>query len=215
MLAVRRSAASTVHTGGNHVTTVIALALGVLLAAGLPVRGASQSARVHELPGPTAFPESIGVDDRTGTFFTGSVVDGTVFRGTLARRRADVFLPAGTDGRTAVAAVKVDDSGRIWLADACNGRVPVYSQTGRLTHSFLLRGPGTPTVNDLAFSHGETCVTDSSRPVLYRLSQAAADDPGTTAVNPWLPVSPAVIYHAGTGPLGVNLNGIVASADGG
>src|SRR5262249_15845758 len=78
---------------------------------------------LHTLPGATAFPESIGADPRTGAFFTGSLIDGTVYRGTLDAPSATVFLPAGSDGRTNVAGVKVDDQGRVWIGDAFNGRV--------------------------------------------------------------------------------------------
>jgi Cu-Zn family superoxide dismutase len=180
-----------------------------------PVAGAAApGVRVHALPGAAAFPESIGADPRTGAFYTGSLIDGTVFRGTLDAPQAEVFLPAGSDGRTNVAGVKVDRTGRIWIADAFNARVLVYDAAGTLLHVFLLEGPGTPTVNDLAFSHGSVYVTDSARPFLYRISEADAGAPGTTSVEPWLAVDPPVAYATGEGPLGVNLNGIVASPDG-
>lgn len=32
-----------------------------------------------------------------------------------------------------------------------------------------------------------------------------AEQPGTTTVEPWLDVSPRVVYKAGEGPFGVNL----------
>lgn len=170
--------------------------------------------RVHELPGAAAFPESIGADRRTAVFFTGSAVDGTVFRGALDAAQAEVFLPAGSNGRTNVTGVKVDEKSRVWIVDAYNGRVLVYDKHARLLHTFVLEGPGKPTVNDLAFSHGSAFVTDSARPFLYRLSVDAADTPATTTVRPWLAVDPPVVYSTGEGPLGVNLNGIVASPDG-
>src|SRR5215468_2204143 len=93
---------------------------------------AADAVRIHTLPGSTAFPESIGADPRTGVFFTGSLIDGTVFRGTLDAGEAQVFLPAGSNGRTNVAGVKVDDQSRIWIADAFNGRVLVYDENGHL-----------------------------------------------------------------------------------
>ena len=192
---------------------VLVVGLAVFVLAPLTADGARQI-RLHALPGATAFPESIGVDPRTGAFFTGSLIDGTVYRGTLESDTATVFLPAGSDGRTNVAGVKVDRQSRIWLADAFNGRVLVYSQGGRLLHAFLLAGPGRPTVNDIAFSRGVAYVTDSARPFLYRIRLAEATAPGTTTVEPWIDVSGAVAYATGEGPLGVNLNGIVASADG-
>jgi len=175
---------------------------------------AAHATRVQTLPGATAFPESIGADPRTGEFFTGSLIDGSMVRGTRGALQAEPFLPAGTDGRTSVAGVKVDGESRIWVANAFGGRVLVYSEQGRLLHSFVLLGPGSPIINDLAFSRGFVYVTDSARPLLYRLSQTAADQPGVTSVEPWLSVEPPVVYHAGVGPFGINLNGIVASPDG-
>jgi hypothetical protein len=170
--------------------------------------------RLHDLPGSSAFPESIGADPRSGGFFTGSLIDGAVFRGTLDSPQAEVFLPAGSDGRTNVAGVKIDEQGRVWIADAFNGRVLVYDQSAALLHTFVLVGPGNPTVNDLAFSQGLVYATDSARPFLYRLSEDRVDTAGTTTAEPWLAVDPPVVYSTGEGPFGVNLNGIVASPDG-
>jgi hypothetical protein len=195
--------------------TMKALVAGLVALAVTPLAsGAAEQIRLHALPGSTAFPESIGADARTGVFFTGSLIDGTVYRGTLERGEANVFLPAGSDGRTNVAGVKVDRESRIWLADAFNGRVLVYDQVGHLLHSFVLAGRGTPTVNDIAFSEDVAYVTDSARPFLYRIHLDEADSPGTTTVDPWLDVSTTVSYSTGEGPFGVNLNGIVVSPNG-
>jgi Cu-Zn family superoxide dismutase len=153
---------------GEAMLKTLALGLGIL-AATPPVAAASQETRLHALPGATAFPESIGADPRTGTYFTGSLIDGTVYRGTLTAPEAEVFLPAGSDGRTSVAGVKVDDESRVWIADGFNGRLLVYRENGQLLHTFTLAGPGRPTVNDIAFSNGEAYVTDSARPFLYRI----------------------------------------------
>lgn len=189
---------------------VVVAAIAMMPSASL----AGDTIRVHTLPGATAFPESIGADSRTGEFCTGSLIDGSMVRGTLGVPQAEPFLSAGSDGRTSVAGIKVDGESRIWVADAFGGRVLVYSEKGRLLHSFVLLGPGSPVVNDLVFSQGFVYVTDSARPFLYRLSQAAADRPGVTGVEPWLAVEPPIVYHTGVGPLGINLNGIVVSSDG-
>ena len=188
---------------------------GLAVLAATPLAAtAAQETRLRTLPGERAFPESIGADPRTGAFFTGSLIDGTVYRGTLDQSEASVLLPAGSDGRTNVAGVKVDRESRIWIADAFNGRLLVYDQTGQLLHTFLLAGPGNPTVNDIAFSRDVAYVTDSARPFLYRIELDQASRAGTTTVDPWLDVSNSVSYRIGEGPFGVNLNGIVATLDG-
>ena len=209
------AAADTRNDGPMQIDVLRLLVLGFAALAVAPVApGAAANVLVHTLPGATAFPESIGADLRTGSFFTGSLLDGTVYRGSLNAAEATVFLPAGSDGRTSVAGVKVDPESRIWLADAFNGRVLVYDQQARLLHSFVLGGSGTPTVNDITFTHGVAYITDSSRPFLYRVPIDEAGRQGTTTVEPWLDVSAAVSYGTGQGPFGVNLNGIVASPDG-
>jgi hypothetical protein len=191
------------------------LVAGLAALATAPLAGAAPPGiRSHALPGVTAFPESIGADPRIGAFYTGSLIDGTVYRGTLMQPEASVFLPAGSDGRSNVAGVKVDGLSRVWIADAFSGRVLVYDQSGRVLHSFVLTGPGKSTVNDIAFASDLAYVTDSARPFLYRIDMRDAASPGTTTVEPWLDVSSSVTYTTGEGPLGVNLNGIVASSDG-
>src|SRR5262249_38393513 len=123
-------------------TMIKRLALGLAVLAAAPLAAAaSQETRLHVLPGATAFPESIGTDPQTGLYFTGSLIDGTVYRGTLTASEAQVFLPAGSDGRTNVAGVKVDDQSRVWIADAFKGRVLVYGENGHLLHAFILAGP--------------------------------------------------------------------------
>jgi Cu-Zn family superoxide dismutase len=170
---------------------------------------AKSNIRIHDLPGATAFPESIGADARNGEFFTGSFLDGTVYRGTLNSPEAEVLLPAGSDGRTSVTGVKVDNEGRVWIADADHGRVLVYDEAGKLLHTFVLAGPGSPLLNDLVVSRGSVFVTDSSRPFLYRLAENAAHNAGTTIADPWLNLGSPVTYTSG-----INLNGIVASPNG-
>ena len=46
------------------------------------------------------YPESVTVDQSSGTFFVGSVKEGTIYRGKIARPTLEVFSPGGADGRT-------------------------------------------------------------------------------------------------------------------
>ena len=41
------------------------------------------------------YPESVTVDQSSGTFFVGSVKEGTIYRGKVARLRLEVFSPSG------------------------------------------------------------------------------------------------------------------------
>jgi hypothetical protein len=44
------------------------------------------------------YPESVTVDQSSGTFFVGSVKEGTIHKGTIARTSLEVFSPGGADG---------------------------------------------------------------------------------------------------------------------
>jgi hypothetical protein len=46
------------------------------------------------------YPESVTVDQSSGTFFVGSVKEGTIYKGKIGRPSFEVFSPGGADGRT-------------------------------------------------------------------------------------------------------------------
>lgn len=46
------------------------------------------------------YPESVTVDQSSGTFFVGSVKEGTIYKGKIARTSLEVFSPGGADGRS-------------------------------------------------------------------------------------------------------------------
>jgi Cu-Zn family superoxide dismutase len=52
------------------------------------------------LPGDWVRPDDITLG-AAGHFFSGSSADGTVYRGRLDEPTGEIWLPAGTDGRTA------------------------------------------------------------------------------------------------------------------
>ena len=43
------------------------------------------------------YPESVTVDQSSGTFFVGSVKEGTIYKGKIARPSLEVFSPGGAD----------------------------------------------------------------------------------------------------------------------
>lgn len=163
--------------------------------------------------GPAAddiFPE--GVAARGNTFYVGSTTDGTVYRGTLNSPTATPFLLGGADGRTSAVGMKLD--GRtLFVAGGATGRVFAYDvRTSELTGSWQVEQTGEPTfLNDIAISpRGDVYVTDSQRPVLYRID---ASDRRTSAPT----LLPTFLSFTGTAlqwAPGFNVNGIVVSADG-
>jgi Cu-Zn family superoxide dismutase len=158
----------------------------------------------YELPGEGVFPESVGVDPVTGDAFVGSLAEGTLYQITT-RGHVDIWSPGGKDGRSSVAGVKVDPSGRLWAAGGYAGALWVYDLASRALIAHMDVGSRPSCVNDIAFSPaGEAYVTDSLIPTLFRIG----GDP--LAMRPWVDL-------AGQGvpwPDGLNLNGIVLSPDG-
>lgn len=189
-------------------TLVVALAVGGLV----PVVGDDDedATRLIELPGDQVFPEGIAVDDRTGAFYVGSTADGSVYRGDAddADGAVEVFAAPGADGRTAVTGMEVDDAGRLFVAGRDTGLIFVYdTASGELLDRFEAASGEEPTlINDIAVTADAVFVTDSFRPVLYRLA-LTGDDIGEP--EEWL--------RFDEGPLryeeGFNLNGIVATDD--
>lgn len=123
------------------------------------------------LPGTQVFPEGIAADPRTGTVYVGSYKDGTVYRARSGGRAAEVFLPAGTDGRHTANGLRVDGHGRLWVTDSTSG-VSVYdTRTGARTAHFEIPGSGPRFLNDLAVTpDGTAYLTDSVRAVVYRVT---------------------------------------------
>jgi len=183
---------------------------------GSPDRG---GAREYELAGDRLFPEGVAVDKRNGDFYVGSTTDGTIVRGNVHEdARAEVFLPGGTDGRTAVTGMKVDGEGRLWVAGRFTERAFVYdTRTRRLIErleapevagpSFSPRPGERSLLNDVTFTEDAAYFTDSFRPVVYRVGKTPSR---VGPMERWLDLSdtPAA-YRSGFG-----LNGISASDDG-
>ncbi|MEY9931018.1 sugar lactone lactonase YvrE [Catenulispora sp. GP43] len=196
-------------------TLVTLAATGVALAA-LPATAMAATARHHKqgpytitVDGQNAFPESIAAD--THDMYTGSIDDGTVYRGRLGTKTLEPFLPAGTDGRTQVTGIKIAGD-RLLVAGAFTGRFFVYTKTGKLVASYTVPDTGEKTlVNDEAVApNGDVYITDSLRAVVYRVP-AAEVHARATGIHRALQVA----YHlpdyvAGTS----NGNGIVATPDG-
>ncbi|MGI5208524.1 SMP-30/gluconolactonase/LRE family protein [Spirillospora sp. CA-108201] len=186
-------------------------------AAAGPAAGASAAPRIstaYVLPGDRVYPEGIAADPRTGTMYAGSFEDGTVYRMRPGHRTAEVFLPAGADGRRTANGLKTDAAGRLWVIDSSSG-VAVYDARSRaLLARFAVPGDGARFVNDLAVApDGGVYLTDSSRAVVYQVTprdlEAARGGTGTLTVR--FDLSGVLEPHR---PAEFTLNGIVADPTG-
>ncbi|MBA2357740.1 MAG: hypothetical protein H0V84_04845, partial [Actinobacteria bacterium] len=184
---------------------IVALAAGLLAAVGASAPKPSS----YVLPGAAVFPEGIAYQKGTDRFYVGSTTDGTIFRGDLNRRTTTVFLPGGTDGRTTAIGMKVDRRGRLIVAGGGTGLVFVYdTASGTLVRRFTSGFAGAQFLNDLVIGkNGDVFVTDSLRPVLYRIPAEAIRSGPQGTLEPWLSFTGTpLVYQAG-----FNLNGIVAT----
>ncbi|WP_219601629.1 SMP-30/gluconolactonase/LRE family protein [Nonomuraea indica] len=180
-----------------------------------PARAAT--ARVttaYELPGDRVYPEGIAVDPRTGAFYTGSFADGTIYRTAPGSRVAEVFLPAGADGRHTANGLRTDRAGRLWVTDSTSG-VSVYDLRSReLLARFTVPGSGARFVNDVAIGgDGSAYLTDSVRAAVYRVTprQLAEARGGTATLTTYADLSEVLDPHPSGG---YTLNGIVAGPAG-
>lgn len=162
----------------------------------------------YVLPGDEVFPEGVATLEGPGYFYVSSTTDGTIFRGQLWEPETEVFLPAGSDGRTTAVGLAVDsERGRLFIAGGGSGMVWMYDLTTRkLIASGVAEGAGF--INDVAVGpDGSAYFTDSMTPVIYRLP---ADASGEVAAEVWLEFEGTVLQYQE----GFNLNGIATTPGG-
>ncbi|SFN57099.1 Sugar lactone lactonase YvrE [Actinomadura madurae] len=170
-------------------SAAMAAALAVaVLPASVALAASAASAReqrvsistAHVLPGDRVYPEGIAADPRGGAMYAGSFEDGTVYRMRPGHRVAEVFLPAGADGRHTANGMKVDRAGRLWVTDSTSGVAAYDTRSRRLLARFTVPGDGARFVNDLAIApDGTAYLTDTSRAVVYQVTpQDLADARG-------------------------------------
>jgi len=159
--------------------------------------------------GANVFPEGIAVDSRNGTAYVGSSSEGHIYRLAPGADKAEMLQMGGSPGRQAAYGMKVDAAGRLWVAGGPGNSVALIDPQRAATLA-VVQGPkeGQAFLNDLALTSTHAYVTDSFRPVLWRIDTA----PGAAmALEPWLDLRNTPIRYQ---PNQINLNGIVASADG-
>ena len=165
----------------------------------------------YALPGNQVFPEGIAYDSTSNSFLVGSTNDGSIFNGDLTNGQVSVFSAGGSDNRTAVTGLKVDTKNRrLWVCGAATGLIFAYgADSGTLVRKYETPPAQQTFINDVALApNGDTYFTDSSRPVLFKISGSDAQ-PGE--LESWMDLTNSPIpYVSGQ----FALNGIVVSEDG-
>ncbi|MGC9380066.1 SMP-30/gluconolactonase/LRE family protein [Streptomyces sp. MH13] len=161
----------------------------------------------YVIPGGKAFPTGVAYDPRSGHYYVGSAQDGTLYRGHVRKPAARVWSPAGRDGRSFTAGMTIDTEGRLYVNGGATGTLRVYdTATGDLLTT--LHGAKGGFVNDVTVAaDGTAYVTDSFKPVVYRLTE---DERGRWKLEHWLDVDASGVDWVDGQH---NLNGIVAVGD--
>lgn len=164
--------------------------------------GVAQAPDVWELPGDRVYPEGIAAAD--GAFYAGSTIDGTIFRADLATGAVRVFAE---DGQPTALGMAVDGDGMLWVAGGSTGNVYRYdTASGEATGVFTTPPSGDIFLNDVAVGRdGSVYVTDSQRPILYRVPPRAAPGP----MDAWIGFESTPLTYR----QGFNANGIVVTED--
>ncbi len=118
------------------------------------------------IPLPNGFqPEGIAVTD-DGTFYVGSLKDGSIYRGDVVTGAGEViFTPS--DVRTAVGLWYDELSGHLFVAGGPFGAVHVYDgATGAELASYAIAAGF---INDVVVTRDAAYFTDSFAPVIYKL----------------------------------------------
>jgi hypothetical protein len=194
---------------------IVGLSAAAVLVPGAagPVAAASTATRCghrggYVIEGRQVFPEGVAADRRH--VYATSKADGTVYRGLACGSSLQPFLAGGRDGRTTATGIK-STGRRVLVAGAETGRFYVYeARGGALVATYTVPDPEQATfLNDEVVSPtGDVYITDSFRPVIYRIPAAEVNAPPTGAVRT---LRSAISLPADTYTEGFNANGIVAT----
>jgi hypothetical protein len=180
---------------------VIAVATASLLIA-VPAAAAPFPDRIDLPDG--FFPEGIAIAPG-GTFYTGSLVNGAVYRGSVRTGEGSLLVPA-QEGRIAVG-MKVNRE-LLYVAGGDTGDAYVYdARSGAEVRFYNLVASGF--VNDVVVTNDAAWFTDSFNPVLYKVPIAPNGGPGTQSDVEVVPLTGDLVFVDG-----FNVNGIDATPDG-
>jgi Cu-Zn family superoxide dismutase len=181
-------------------TAFLALAVFVFAAAQVP-----EGTTSYELPGEGTFPEGIAYHAESGAAFVSGAGDGSLHRIDLASGDVDTGLVPGSRPPFGIIGLAVGDDD-LWAAGGMTGEILRFDvASGELEATLSTPEAESTFLNDLVVApNGDVYVTDSNRPVLFRVPD------GGDEVEAWLDLDGTPIPFGE----GINLNGIVVSEDG-
>jgi hypothetical protein len=198
--------------GHTTMRRLVALVAAVALYAVSPAADASPAEQSGNFPARIDLPNGFfpeGIESGRGTsFFVGSLLDGSIWRGDL-RTGSGAVLAAGAPGRASAGIAYEAGRDRIWVAGVGppligSADVRVYdASSGALLATYQPRGVGL--LNDVAVTPDAVYVTDSGFPQLVVIPLARDGDLPPPSAATILPVGGDFLQTPG-----FNLNGIVA-----
>ncbi len=143
----------------RKLTTAI-ISLVCLMAFTIPATAGDRFPSEIDLPD-GFFPEGIAIG-RGSTFYVGSLVDGTIYKGDLRTGEGAVFTdPTGPFPFTTVG-LNVDQHNRVWAAGAAAGTGRVFDgDTGEVLATYEFTSPGESLINDVIVTNDAAWFTDS------------------------------------------------------
>jgi len=182
------------------------LAVVAITALVLPASPASAHHRLPDrIPLPNGFqPEGIDIT-KGGTFFTGSLADGSIYRGNVRTGRGSVFIepPAGRIAVGLKAHKKF-----LYVAGGDTGDAYVYNKrTGADAQVYSFTPGGF--INDVVVTKRAAWFTDSFFPFLYKVPISRNGTPGDPSEVEAIPLTGDIVYEDG-----FNVNGIDATPNG-
>jgi hypothetical protein len=166
---------------------------------------AGAGSRPKIIPLPTGFqPEGIATQ-KGDDFFTGSLADGAIYRGSLRTGEGDIFVP-GMPGRSAVG---MSINGKtLFVAGGPTGNAYAYNtRTGEELGVFDLTDADSSFVNDVIATRNAAWFTDSFNQRLYKVP---IRDKGKFGKPKVLPLTGDIVFVPGE----FNANGIEAARNG-
>jgi hypothetical protein len=147
--------------------SLITLLLIVLSATMIGAVSAKTSPEILSLPDGFQ-PEGIARGD-AATFYVGSIPTGDIFRGDFRTGEGKVFIDA-PDGRSAIGLKYDNRTGFLFVAGGPTGFAYVYNTATGETVAAIQLTTGPRFINDVVVTKDAAYFTNSSQPVLYRVS---------------------------------------------
>ncbi len=173
----------------------------------------ASSAAGHQPPGHGKKPATIalpngfqpeGLAIRAHTFYTGSLATGAIYAGSLKNGTGSLLVQPQAGGSATGIVV---DHGRLYVAGGATGKAFVYdARTGAGLGSFQL-ATGSSFINGVVVTRKTVWFTDSTNPVLYKLT--LGQHRALPAQAQSVPLTGDIHYAAG-----FNANGIQATPNG-